>query len=358
MPAHHLAVLVLPEALSRDDFRASLAERRIQTSVHYPPIHTSPPIGALGRDVLCRHRGGRSSTRDAAALPAHVRRRMSRASRTQCLQLRDDGGRQAAPGDRTPEGAPARQSALLRSLRSSLRGRAGSRCVMRSLSTTDRYSTTVFTGRGRRVPEQAEEAGLSVVVVPHLAMGRRRLSMGGRARQFRELSCAPWRRRLRSSFTRTARRPAQSGRLAARQVGVPQSSTRSTASRSIDFQSPPCAPRLEIDRAKARPDHRLLPRRRHGDRGSRPCGSRSLHPTASALSQPRSTQLRPSRGNAPRTRAACLEFLTGRRSSERLLGSTRRRRRSTWCEPSPPWTPRRLHGLARRRRAERQDRAS
>jgi dTDP-4-amino-4,6-dideoxygalactose transaminase len=38
--AHHLAVVVLPRHLRRDDVRAQLAERRIQTSVHYPPIHT------------------------------------------------------------------------------------------------------------------------------------------------------------------------------------------------------------------------------------------------------------------------------------------------------------------------------
>ena len=36
--AHHLAVALLPEG-TRDDVRATLAERRIQTSVHYPPIH-------------------------------------------------------------------------------------------------------------------------------------------------------------------------------------------------------------------------------------------------------------------------------------------------------------------------------
>jgi dTDP-4-amino-4,6-dideoxygalactose transaminase len=36
--AHHLAVAVLPEG-RRDDVRAALAENRIQTSVHYPPIH-------------------------------------------------------------------------------------------------------------------------------------------------------------------------------------------------------------------------------------------------------------------------------------------------------------------------------
>jgi dTDP-4-amino-4,6-dideoxygalactose transaminase len=38
-PAHHLAVLLLPEGCERPRFRASLVERGIQTSVHYPPIH-------------------------------------------------------------------------------------------------------------------------------------------------------------------------------------------------------------------------------------------------------------------------------------------------------------------------------
>ena len=39
IPSHHLAVLVLPEGHPRDKFRMALAERGIQTSVHYPPIH-------------------------------------------------------------------------------------------------------------------------------------------------------------------------------------------------------------------------------------------------------------------------------------------------------------------------------
>jgi dTDP-4-amino-4,6-dideoxygalactose transaminase len=39
-PSHHLAVVVLPEETPRADFRAALAARGIQTSVHYPPIHT------------------------------------------------------------------------------------------------------------------------------------------------------------------------------------------------------------------------------------------------------------------------------------------------------------------------------
>jgi dTDP-4-amino-4,6-dideoxygalactose transaminase len=38
--SHHLAVIVLPEGCSRGEFQAALAEQGIQTSVHYPPIHT------------------------------------------------------------------------------------------------------------------------------------------------------------------------------------------------------------------------------------------------------------------------------------------------------------------------------
>ena len=46
-PAHHLAVVLLPEG-TRDDVRATLAERRIQTSVHYPPIHLFTQYKELG----------------------------------------------------------------------------------------------------------------------------------------------------------------------------------------------------------------------------------------------------------------------------------------------------------------------
>jgi dTDP-4-amino-4,6-dideoxygalactose transaminase len=38
--SHHLQVVVLPEGLDRGRVRVALEERRIQTSVHYPPIHT------------------------------------------------------------------------------------------------------------------------------------------------------------------------------------------------------------------------------------------------------------------------------------------------------------------------------
>jgi len=37
--AEHIAVVVLPPGTSRAAIRAALAERRIQSSVHYPPIH-------------------------------------------------------------------------------------------------------------------------------------------------------------------------------------------------------------------------------------------------------------------------------------------------------------------------------
>jgi dTDP-4-amino-4,6-dideoxygalactose transaminase len=37
--SHHLAVVLLPEDVARDAVRTGLQEERIQTSVHYPPIH-------------------------------------------------------------------------------------------------------------------------------------------------------------------------------------------------------------------------------------------------------------------------------------------------------------------------------
>jgi dTDP-4-amino-4,6-dideoxygalactose transaminase len=38
-PAHHLFTVVLNEGLDRDGARAGLAERGVQTSLHYPPLH-------------------------------------------------------------------------------------------------------------------------------------------------------------------------------------------------------------------------------------------------------------------------------------------------------------------------------
>ena len=45
--SHHLAVALLPEG-RRDEVRAALAEKRIQTSVHYPPIHLFSYYRELG----------------------------------------------------------------------------------------------------------------------------------------------------------------------------------------------------------------------------------------------------------------------------------------------------------------------
>ena len=45
--SHHLAVALLPDG-RRDEVRATLADRRIQTSVHYPPIHLFSYYAELG----------------------------------------------------------------------------------------------------------------------------------------------------------------------------------------------------------------------------------------------------------------------------------------------------------------------
>jgi dTDP-4-amino-4,6-dideoxygalactose transaminase len=37
--SHHLAVVLVPDPNARDEIRTQLASQRIQTSVHYPPIH-------------------------------------------------------------------------------------------------------------------------------------------------------------------------------------------------------------------------------------------------------------------------------------------------------------------------------
>jgi len=48
--SNHLAVVLLPEDTDRDSVRAALGERGVQTSVHYPPIHTfSAYLSAQGR---------------------------------------------------------------------------------------------------------------------------------------------------------------------------------------------------------------------------------------------------------------------------------------------------------------------
>jgi glycosyltransferase involved in cell wall biosynthesis len=82
----------------------------------------------------------------------------------------------------------------------------------------DRYSTTVFTAEGGSYVEQAEEAGLSVVVVPHLAKGRGVYPWVD-VRAFRELSSQLGRGEFDLVHTNSAKAGAI-GRLAARSVGV------------------------------------------------------------------------------------------------------------------------------------------
>jgi len=48
----HLAAVLLPEHASRDDVQTKLGGEGIQTSVHYPPIHTFSHYRALGQRLL------------------------------------------------------------------------------------------------------------------------------------------------------------------------------------------------------------------------------------------------------------------------------------------------------------------
>lgn len=52
--AHHLAVVVLPQDIDRDDLREILTAAGIQTSVHYPPIHRFAAYVGLSNRPLPR----------------------------------------------------------------------------------------------------------------------------------------------------------------------------------------------------------------------------------------------------------------------------------------------------------------
>lgn len=52
--AHHLAVVLLPASADREAVRSSLAQARIQTSVHYPPIHRFAAFAEAGGRALPR----------------------------------------------------------------------------------------------------------------------------------------------------------------------------------------------------------------------------------------------------------------------------------------------------------------
>jgi dTDP-4-amino-4,6-dideoxygalactose transaminase len=55
--AHHLAVVLVPEGADRDALREGLRERGIQTSVHYPPIHTFTAYASGSARALPRTEG-------------------------------------------------------------------------------------------------------------------------------------------------------------------------------------------------------------------------------------------------------------------------------------------------------------
>jgi dTDP-4-amino-4,6-dideoxygalactose transaminase len=49
VPAHHLAVILLPPGTRRPEVRAALAASGIQSSVHYPPTHRMSWYQGRGR---------------------------------------------------------------------------------------------------------------------------------------------------------------------------------------------------------------------------------------------------------------------------------------------------------------------
>ena len=49
--AHHIFTIVLHEGTPRDAFRSTLAERGVQTSVHYPPVHCFSIYAGGHRDL-------------------------------------------------------------------------------------------------------------------------------------------------------------------------------------------------------------------------------------------------------------------------------------------------------------------
>jgi dTDP-4-amino-4,6-dideoxygalactose transaminase len=60
--AHHLFAVVLDEGIDRDDFRAALAARGVQTSVHYPPVHHFSIYAGMAELPLTDRYGARAVT--------------------------------------------------------------------------------------------------------------------------------------------------------------------------------------------------------------------------------------------------------------------------------------------------------
>ncbi len=73
-PSHHLAVVLLPEGADRAAVRTALDERGIQTSVHYPPIHTFSAYRPESRRPLLQTDAVGGAPAHAAALRPDDRR--------------------------------------------------------------------------------------------------------------------------------------------------------------------------------------------------------------------------------------------------------------------------------------------
>jgi dTDP-4-amino-4,6-dideoxygalactose transaminase len=70
--SHHLAVVLVPEGTDRDAVRTRLAEARIQTSVHYPPIHRFSQYSELGKRRRLPRTDGVASRLLTLPLYAHM----------------------------------------------------------------------------------------------------------------------------------------------------------------------------------------------------------------------------------------------------------------------------------------------
>lgn len=94
--AHHLAVILLPHASDRDGFRAALEKERIQTSVHYPPIHQFTAYRRRETRALpiTEHVGERLVT--LPLYPALDRTAVETVTRAVLQTIDDDGGNDGA----------------------------------------------------------------------------------------------------------------------------------------------------------------------------------------------------------------------------------------------------------------------
>ena len=172
-PSHHLAVLVLPEGCKRSEFRASLVECQIQTSVHYPRRPPLPRLpGVRVTTGAAANRSRQRQARDPSALPTHVGLSGTRRDRSCGVRGMSTVTAIRAAG-RNGVQVPGRPSGSHRSSRSSPPALVVSRCAGRL------PSTWIGTRRPcsppeRRLVDRAGKGGR--------AGGRRRAAAGGRAR--------------------------------------------------------------------------------------------------------------------------------------------------------------------------------